>query len=130
MHWIFWNLNTCQIIVIHSHLNEISIISSIASHHEFTQSLLVIYLFIILKKVKKIKERIEKVGNHYQWIDFHVAVASKFDPSAMPNKKQRKIGIQELRLGKIVVDLTWSRGYWEVVKTNTWRKKAQSPFLY
>ena len=65
VYWICWDLESCKIIVINficSHLNEISIISSIAGHHEITISLLVSYLFIILKKVKKIKERIKKVG--------------------------------------------------------------------
>ena len=59
--WICWDLNMCQIIVISSHFNEISIIGSIIGH-EITISLLVSYLFIILKKVNKIKERIRKVG--------------------------------------------------------------------
>ena len=59
--WICWDLNMCQIIVICSHFNENSIIGSIVGH-EITISLLVSYLFIILKKVKKIKERIKKVG--------------------------------------------------------------------
>ena len=59
--WICWDLNICQIIVICSHFNEISIIGSIIGH-EITISLLVSYLFIILKKVNKIKERIKKVG--------------------------------------------------------------------
>ena len=59
--WIHWNLDTCQIIVMYSLLNEISIISSITAYHEITWPLLVIYLFIIPKKEKKIKW-----GNHYQ----------------------------------------------------------------
>ena len=59
--WICWDLNICQIIIIYSHFNEISIIGSIIGH-EITISLLVSYLFIILKKVNKIKERIKKVG--------------------------------------------------------------------
>ena len=71
---------------------------------KITQSLLVIYLFIIFKK-KRYRKGLRKWGNYYQRIDFHVEVASKFDPSATPNKKQRKIG-KELRLSKIVVDLT------------------------
>ena len=50
---IFWDLDTGQIIATYSHLNKISIISSIASDHKITQSLLVIYLFIILKKVRE-----------------------------------------------------------------------------
>ena len=50
---IFWDLDTGQIIATYSHFNKISIISSIASDHKITQSLLVIYLFIILKQVKK-----------------------------------------------------------------------------
>ena len=86
--WIYWDLDTCQIIVMCSCLNEISIISSIADYHEITLPLLVIYLFIILKKEKKIKW-----GNHYQWIDFHLAIVGKLDPSTTPKKKQRKIGI-------------------------------------
>ena len=60
MYWIFWNLDTCQIIAMYSHLNKISNIS-FAIDHKITQSFSVIYLFIILKKVKKIKERIKKV---------------------------------------------------------------------
>ena len=80
VHWIHWDLDTCQVIVMYLRLyNEISIISSIASYHEITLPLLVIYLFIILKKEKNIKWR-----NHYQWIDFYVAVASNLDPSATP----------------------------------------------
>ena len=71
---------------------------------------------------KETKNETAKWGNQYQWIGFHVAIASKFDPSAMPNKKKKK-GIQQLRLSKIIVDLTWNRGYWEVVKTNTRRRK-------
>ena len=43
-------------------------------------------------------------------------------------KQKTKENRQELRLSKI--DLTWNRGYREVVKTNTQRKKAQGPFLY
>ena len=46
-------MDTGQIIATYSHLNKISIISSIASDHKITQSLLVIYLFIILKKVRE-----------------------------------------------------------------------------
>ena len=60
--WIHWDLDTCQIIVMYSRFyNEISIISSIAGYHEITLPLLVIYLFIILRKKKNIKW-----GNHYQ----------------------------------------------------------------
>ena len=60
--WIHWDLDTCQVSVMYLRLyNEISIISSIASYHEITLPLLVIYLFIILKKEKNIKWR-----NHYQ----------------------------------------------------------------
>ena len=45
VHWIHWDLDTCQIIVMYSRLyNEISIISFIAGYHEITLSLLVIYL--------------------------------------------------------------------------------------
>ena len=56
VHWIHWDLDTCQVIVMYLRLyNEISIISSMASYHEITLPLLVIYLFIILKKEKKYK---------------------------------------------------------------------------
>ena len=41
--WIHWDLDTCQIIVMCSCLNEISIISSIADYHEITLPFLVIY---------------------------------------------------------------------------------------
>ena len=48
-----------QIIVTCSHLNEISIRSSIIDHHEITLSVLVIYLFIILKKRSNDKGNVE-----------------------------------------------------------------------
>ena len=54
--WIHWDLDTYQIIVMYLRFyNEISIISSMASYHEITLTLLVIYLSIILKKEKKYK---------------------------------------------------------------------------
>ena len=56
--WIHWDLDTYQIIVMYLRFyNEISIISSIVGYHEITLPLLVIYLFIILKKEKKYKVR-------------------------------------------------------------------------
>ena len=55
------NKNDIYQIATCSHLNKISIISSIIGHHEINLSILVIYLFIILRKGKK-KEK-EKRGN-------------------------------------------------------------------
>ena len=60
VHWFHWDLDIYQIIATCSHFNEISIISPIIGHHEITLSVLVIYLFIILKKEgKKIKEMLK-----------------------------------------------------------------------